>query len=163
MLRVSRTGVKLKIERGAMTSRLSWLATLQLLARRTKRSSTFSLHHCFWSTSVTPAHPSLLTSALWCLRSRPPLGMFGNYLGEYSSARLPERKNTVADIAQAGVGGLKGRPKDEKRIKGAAPPARYTKASTSAPQDASGVRCQKCLKLGHYTYDCKNQQVYKVR
>ncbi|KAK9894191.1 hypothetical protein P389DRAFT_174214 [Cystobasidium minutum MCA 4210] len=68
--------------------------------------------------------------------------MFGNYLG---------------------VAGLKGRPGDEKRIKGAAPPARYTKASTSGPQDASGVRCQKCLKLGHWSYDCKNQQVYKSR
>lgn len=54
--------------------------------------------------------------------------------------------------------------KDEpKRPRGAAPPSRYTKATTSGPQGAADVRCQKCLKLGHYTYDCKNSVVYKTR
>lgn len=43
------------------------------------------------------------------------------------------------------------------------PPSRFTKAPTSGPQGVADVRCQKCYKLGHYTYDCKNPAKYVAR
>jgi hypothetical protein len=30
-------------------------------------------------------------------------------------------------------------------------------------QDASNVQCQKCLQMGHYTYQCKNERVFVTR
>ncbi|CAD8096472.1 unnamed protein product [Paramecium sonneborni] len=30
-------------------------------------------------------------------------------------------------------------------------------------EDAAGVRCQRCLKYGHLTYECKNENVYLYR
>jgi hypothetical protein len=36
-------------------------------------------------------------------------------------------------------------------------------SSSSSKQDRSKARCQKCLQDGHWTFECKNERVYRSR
>ena len=31
------------------------------------------------------------------------------------------------------------------------------------PERSGVARCQKCFKFGHYTYECKNEAIYRYR
>lgn len=40
----------------------------------------------------------------------------------------------------------------------------FEMSSRKGPAKRSGVvRCQKCLKYGHYTYECENEHAYRYR
>ncbi|CAD6570582.1 MAG: hypothetical protein CYPHOPRED_004009 [Cyphobasidiales sp. Tagirdzhanova-0007] len=73
--------------------------------------------------------------------------------------QIPELRHIPLMVAALG----KGRPGDEKRLRGQGPMSKYTRAPTSAPKASADVRCQRCLKLGHYTYDCTNDPAYKIQ
>ncbi|KAL7007272.1 hypothetical protein EMMF5_003111 [Cystobasidiomycetes sp. EMM_F5] len=62
-----------------------------------------------------------------------------------------------------GAKALAGQPKEARRVKGAAPPSKFSRSAQSGPKGSADVRCQNCLKMGHYSYECKNPTIYKSR